>query len=131
MSINDTNGNLKAKVQEESTKEKVIETPSESLRETDVDKPTVTTEKVTKKAKGGSKESSVGDLMKAAFCDKISSPLRMASAQAMDGPSKPKKGRKQNVTEEKDIVKQPAKRKDSLVATRIMTRKTRKSFKDM
>ena len=80
--------------------------------------------------------------MKAAFCDEISSPLRMASAQAppvpvsanvlpMDGPSKPKKGRKQNVTEKKDIVKQPAKRKDDLVATRIMTRKTRKSFQDM
>ena len=136
-SINDTNGNLKAKVQEESIQEKVIETPSEPLQEMDVNKSTevpATTEKVTKKScsktsKRGAKESSVGDSMKAAFCDEISSPTQTSSVQAppvqvevstnvlpLDVPTKSKKRRK---------------KKDVAVATRIMTRKTRKAFQDL
>ena len=136
-STNDTNGNLKAKVQEESIQEKVIETPSEPLQEMDVNKSTevpATTEKVTKKScsktsKRGAKESSVGDSMKAAFCDEISSPTQTSSVQAppvqvevstnvlpLDVPTKSKKRRK---------------KKDDAVATRIMTRKTRKAFLDL
>ena len=136
-SINDTNGNLKAKVQEESIQEKVIETPSDSLQETDANTFTevpATTEKATKKSctkksKRGSKEVSVGDSMKAAFCDEISSPTQMPSVQApavqvevstnvlpMDVPTKSKTGRK---------------RKDDAVPTRIMSRKTRKTFQDL
>ena len=126
-STNDTNGNLKAKVQEESIQEKVVETPSEPLQEMDVDKPTE--KSCSKKSKRGAKESSVGDSMKAAFCDEISSPTQTSSVQAppvqvevstnvlpLDVPTKSKKRRK---------------KKDDAVATRIMTRKTRKAFLDL